>query len=87
VVIGLEIGTDEHFVVDAGQKVVLGRLDVPMNVDVGQIRAVDGARRIFVMQGARVGVPAPSAFFGDQVAFERGCTYILGAYQQSGKQK
>ena len=83
-VIGLEVGTYQHFITLSGKEVVLRSLDVPVYIDITDIRRIDCTLFILIMKGPRVGKPAPCPFRSHRIAGE--CVLSLYAQHTQGEQ-
>ena len=94
VVVGLEVGTHQHVGLPAPEPVVLRGHDVAVYVDVADVRSInlhrgrrgDGGHRVVVVQGSRVGKPAPGTLACHHVASEVVGSMAQGACHQRDKE-
>ncbi len=66
-VVGLKTTAYQNFFPFVFDEVHLGSFDVAMHIDIAYIGGVDVATGTFVVQGARVGKPAPCSLIGHHV--------------------
>ena len=67
-VIGLEIGTNQHICLTMLHPVVLCGFHIAMHINITDIGRINRTVLILVMQGTRVGKPAPCTFLSNEVA-------------------
>ena len=70
VVVGLEIGADEHVGLPSCKPVVLCGLHIAVHINITDVGGVDGLAFVFVVEGAWVSKPAPCSLICHDVAFE-----------------
>ena len=71
VVVGLEHRAYQHLRATVVAEIYLRSLHIAMNIDVTDVAGVDGATCVLVVDGARVGKPAPGALVGHGVRCHR----------------
>jgi len=67
VVVGLEVATNEHVGLAMLHPVILSGFHVAMHVNIANIGGIDGSAGILIVQGTRIGKPAPCTFVGHDV--------------------